>query len=83
MTTYFLAEQDNGDDVAALVKYAEQKIAELGLGDGGSLGTEFVCVYDDAGPGKVRISDGHGEAVCSSTDEIDSELQEWCDWIAE
>ena len=40
-----------------LMAYAEKRIAELRLGAGGDLGTEFVCVYDDAGPGAVRL--GH------------------------
>ena len=63
--------------------YAEKRIAELRLGAGGDLGTEFVCVYDDAGPGAVRLSDGQGlNSRCLSTDDIDAELEairEWCD----
>lgn len=66
-----------------LVKYAEQQIAELNLGADGTLGTEFVVAYDDVGAGKVRISDGHGEGVCSSQEEVDSALQAWVDWINE
>ena len=67
----------------SLVKYAEQQIEELNLGANGPLGTEFVCAYDDAGEGKVRISDGHGEEICDSPEAIDAALQAWVDWIEE
>ena len=66
-----------------LVRYAEEKISKLNLGDGGPLGTEFVCAYDDADEGKVRISDGHGEEICDSEESIDAALQAWVDWIDE
>lgn len=66
-----------------LLKYAESRIEELNLGADGPLGTEFVVAYDDAGPGRVRISDGCGEAVCTSRKEVDTELQGWVDWINE
>lgn len=66
-----------------LKRYAEEQIEALGLGHGGELGTEFVVAYDDAGPGKVRISDGHGQDICDSEAEVDASLQAWVDWIAE
>lgn len=66
-----------------LVAYAERRIEELGLGDGGPLGTEFVVAYDDAGPGAVRVSDGHGAEVCRSEAEVDASLQAWVDWVNE
>jgi hypothetical protein len=65
------------------VGYAEERIEALGLGDGGPLGTEFVVAYDDAGEGAVRISDGHGEEVCTSRAAVDAALKAWADWIAE
>ncbi len=66
-----------------LVAYAEAQIKALHLGHGGPLGTEFVVAYDDAGPGKVRISDGHGAEVCASREAVDAALSAWADWIAE
>ncbi len=68
---------------AGLAAYAEERIEALDLGDGGPLGTEFVVAYDDAGDGRVRISDGHAEEVCDSKESVDAALKGWADWVAE
>jgi hypothetical protein len=66
-----------------LAEYAAQRIEALGLGENGSLGTEFVVAYDDAGPNRVRISDGHHTDICGSREAVDASLQGWVDWINE
>lgn len=71
------------EGTAKLLTYAEEQIKELNLGPNGPLGTEFVVAYDDAGPCRVRISDGHGEEICDSETTVDSALQSWVDWIKE
>jgi hypothetical protein len=66
-----------------LAEYAAERIEALGLGENGPLGTEFVVAYDDAGPNRVRISDGHAEEICNSRDAVNEALQGWVDWINE
>jgi hypothetical protein len=64
-----------------LTDYAEKEIARLGLGD-----SETNChgVVAYAENGGCRLSDGVGlNVTCTTTDEIDAELEEMATWYAE
>lgn len=72
-----------GMDKLVLAGYAKSRIERLRLGEGGPLGTEYLCVYTDIGPDAIRLSDGHHTDVCRTVPEIDRSLEGWVDWIEE
>lgn len=66
-----------------LMAYAEAEIKRLNLGDTPT-NCHGVAVYDDAGEGAVRLSDGTGlNVTCRTTEEIDTELEAVAEWYAE